>query len=102
MFVKFSGSTSGVNAVVAAVAGMKIRVKSYVINAITAVTAKFEDDTGTPVELTGAMALGATGTIAAPWNPDGHFETSVGKALNLRLGGAVLVTGHVTYDLVKG
>jgi hypothetical protein len=93
-FVAIVASSSGANAILAAVSGKKIRVLSYVIVATTAVTAKFQS---AAVDLTGAMPLGATGVLSAPFNVLGHFETAASAALNLTLGSAVAVSGHLTY-----
>lgn len=86
------------NTIVAAVAGKRIRVTGYVLNALTAVTAKWFSNT---TALSGPIALGATGIVVAPVdNGDGHFETVAGEALKLTLGGAVQVSGHLTYLLI--
>lgn len=95
-FAAISGATSGNNTVVAAVSGKKIRVLSYVLNSVTAVAVRFESDAdGTA--LTGVMSLGATSVLASGFNPFGHFETVAGELLNMELGGAVQVSGHLTY-----
>jgi threonine synthase len=93
-FVAIAASASGVNVLLAAVAGKKIRVLSYVLVATTAVTAKFQNGA---TDISGAMPLGATGVLVAPMNILGHFETAVNAALNLTLGSAVAVAGHLTY-----
>lgn len=94
-FAAISASSSGNNTIVAAVPGKKIRVLSYVLVGTTAVTAKFQSGAG-GTDLTGAMPIGANGVVSA--GPDeGHFETAAGALLNLNLGSAVAVSGHVTY-----
>jgi len=93
-FASISVSSSGDNSIVAAVTSKKIRVLSYVIVGDGAVAAKFRNGT---TDLMGAASLGANGGIAAPFNPAGHFETSVTTALNLNLASAVGVRGHLTY-----
>ena len=54
--------------------------------------------------LTGAMSLGITGSmgddtispLVGPWNPDGHFHTAVGEALNITAS-AGTSSGYLTY-----
>lgn len=89
-------ATSGNNTLVAAVAGRKIRVLAYHITAAGAVTARFESGAdGTA--LTGQMTLAQGGTISAPYNPLGWFETAAGTLLNLELSSAVSVDGVLVY-----
>ncbi len=93
-FAAISAASSGDNTVVALVSGKKIRVLSYVLVADGAVTAKFQSDA---TDLTGAMSFAANGGASVPFCPVGHFETASGVALQLNLGGAVGVRGHLTY-----
>ena len=93
-FASISVAGSGDNSIVAAVTSKKIRVLSYVIVADAAVAAKFRNGT---TDVMGAASLSANGGIAAPFNPAGHFETSITTALNLNLASAVGVRGHLTY-----
>jgi hypothetical protein len=95
-FAAISASSSGNNTIVAAVTGKKIRVLAYTLVCTTAVTAKFKTATG-GADLTGAMPFGANGGASAPYCPVGHFETVSGDLLNLVLGSAVAVAGHVIY-----
>lgn len=91
-----TSAASGSNLLVAAVAGKRIRVLDYTIVAAGAVTAKFQSAAN---DLTGALPLPANGgasVAGAPAVP--LFETNVGEALNLNLGGAVAVAGHLTYQ----
>jgi hypothetical protein len=94
-----SGATSGNNTVIAAVADKKIKVLSLFLVAVTAVTVRFESGAdGTA--LTGVMSIGATGgfVLPAPADPTNHwFETGVNTLLNMELGGAVQVSGAITY-----
>lgn len=95
-FAAVAASSSGDNTLIAAVAGKKIRVLSYTLVAAGAVTARFEDGAGgTP--LSGQMSFGANGGASVPFSPLGHFETTANTLLNLELGGAVSVAGHVCY-----
>jgi hypothetical protein len=98
--LSISAASSGANTALAAVTGYKIRVHSYTLVAAGAVTAKFKSATGGN-DLTGAMSL-ITGTpLVVPFQREGHFETTVSELLNLVLGGAVQVSGHLTYSLVQ-
>ena len=92
---------SGDNTLVAAVAGKKIRVLSYVLVSAGAVTARFES-AASGTALSGQMTLAASTVVSAPYNKLGHFETIAGELLNLELGGAVSVDGHLVYQLVGG
>lgn len=96
MFAAIAASASGDNTLVAAVATKKIRVLSYTLVAAGAVTCRFEDGAGGTAK-SGQMALGANGVLSVPFSPVGHFETTANTLLNLELGGAVSVAGHVCY-----
>jgi hypothetical protein len=95
-----AASSSGDNALVAAVTGKKIRVHAYELSASGAVNAKFRSGT---TDVTGLIYLAAAGSSAdgveADKDPDGLFETAVSTALNLNLSGAVAVGGFVDYSL---
>ena len=99
-YAKIDISASGANQIVAAVTGKKIRVLAYTIIAAGAVTAKWQTNS---TDLSGAMSLAANGgaapsvSVLAPGGVYGLFETAPGEALNLNLGGAVNVSGHLTY-----
>lgn len=95
-FAAISASSSGNNTLVAAVTAKKIRVLAYTIVTTTAVTVRFQSAAG-GTALTGAMPSGATGVLVGNFNPVGHFETVAGELLNLSLGGAVAVAGHLVY-----
>ena len=97
--VLISGATSGNNTLVAAVTGKKIRVLSYVLVATTAVAVRFESAAG-GTALTGVMTLAAGVPLVVNLEREGHFETVAGELLNMELGGAVQVSGHMTYCLV--
>jgi hypothetical protein len=80
---------------VAAVTGKAIRVVAYSLSAAGAVTVKFQSNATT--DLTGTMSL-VTGTpLPGLWNLNGHFQTNSGEKLNLVLGGAVQISGWLTY-----
>jgi hypothetical protein len=96
-----SGATSGDNTIVAADATKKIKVLSVFLVAATAVTVRFESAAG-GTALTGVMSIGATGgfVLPPPSDPSDHwFETSANQLLNMELGGAVQVSGAITYYL---
>lgn len=100
--VHFSVNTSGDNEIVAAVAGKSIRVLAGNISGAGTVTGKFESEAGTGNYLA-AFTFVAGSNSAIPYVPVGDggcFETAAGKALNLELGGAVLVHGWLKYALV--
>lgn len=91
-----AASSSGDNTVVAAVAGKRIRVLSYMLVAAGAVTVRFESGAG-GTALSGQMSLAANGGAVANFNQGGWFQTAAGSLLNLELGGAVSVAGHLSY-----
>lgn len=91
-------SSSGNNAVVAAVASKKIRVLAYNFIANGTVNAKFQSDGGgTPVDLTGLKYCVANVGICAPYNPKGWFESASGKSLDINLSAAVAIGGELVY-----
>lgn len=92
-------ATSGDNTLLAAVAGRRIKVHSYVLVGGGSVTARFESGAG-GTALSGQMTLAAGSVISASHNPAGWFETGVNTLLNLELSGATTVDGHFTYSLV--
>lgn len=91
-----NAALNGVNTVVPAVVGSKIRVLQYVLLAASAVTATWESSGGTVL---GLLPITGNG-LAPPFNPVGHFETLVGEGLVLYLSGAIQCGGHVQYVLV--
>lgn len=102
-FAKIDVAASGDNTIVAAVAASapepakKIRVLGYVLVADGAVTAQWQSGAA-GTALSGAMSLAANGGVSAPFSPVGQFETVAGALLNLSLGGAVGVRGHLVYQ----
>lgn len=92
-FASISTASSGYTSLVSAVTGKKIRVLSYAIVATAAVTAGFASAS---TAITGAMSLAANGGVSAQ-APQGLFETASNTALRLNLGGAVQVSGHLSY-----
>lgn len=95
-FALVNTAAAGATQLVAAqAAGVKIKVVSYVLVAGAAVTVKFQS---AAVDLTGAMAFAANGGVSAVGQPSAHLlETAAATALNINLGGAVQVSGHISY-----
>ena len=100
LFASISAASSGNNTLVAAAAaGLKIKVVSYVIVADGAVTATFQSGAG-GTALSGAMSLAANGGVSAVGQVSSHLmETAAATLLNLSLGSAVGVRGHLSYFL---
>lgn len=96
-----SESTSGDNTLLAANSNGHIRVHSFVLVAAGAVTVAFESSVGGP-DLTGAMSLITGVPLVVNFEREGVFQTDSTDLLNLRLGGNVQVSGHLTYSLVEG
>ncbi len=94
-----SGATSGDNTVLAAQgAGNSICVHSLFLIAAAAVAVRFESGAA-GTALTGVMSLAANGGFVLPYNPDGWFETADNALLNMELGGAIQVSGALTYSV---
>ncbi len=91
-------ATSGDNTLVAAVAGYKIRVLSYVLVPTANQTAKFQSSTTS--DLTGVMTTLAGVPIVGAFQKEGHFETVAGELLNIATSASTL-KGHMTYALVQ-
>lgn len=99
-FVAVDAATSGDNAVIAAVPGKAIRVLAGGLTmGGTAVTIRFESGAG-GTALTGQMQPTQGSQIQLAYCPVGHFQTAVGAALNLELGGAQSVDGWLVYQEV--
>lgn len=90
-------ATSGNNTIVAAVTGKKIRLLAGLLTMSgTAVTIRWESGAdGTA--LTGQMTPAQGQSLVYPYCQHGHFETAAGALLNLELGGAQSVDGHIVY-----
>lgn len=80
---------------VALTAGKRIRVLSLTLVAAGAVTAKLQS--GASSDLTGAMSLITGVPLVWPESPRGYVQTVSGEKLNLVLGGAVQVSGQLSY-----
>lgn len=103
-FASIDTATSGDNTVVAAVPGRKIRLINYTVIAAGAVSIRWKS--GASTNLSGAMSLPQNGGAApsgsgqSPGGFIGLLETANGEALVLNLGGAVQVSGHLTYQVI--
>lgn len=96
-FERVSGAVASTTEVVAAVAGKKIRVLSYVVTVDAAGELEFQDDATTPNELA-HYHLAADGGVSYAGHPEAPaFETAVGQALDVVTGVGQAVEGHLTY-----
>lgn len=91
-----SAATNGNNTLVAAVPGKKIVVLSLWLVAAAAVTIRFESAADGTAK-SGVASLAANGGMVLNHNPEGWFRTAATELLNLELGGAVQVSGSLTY-----
>lgn len=94
---KVDDSTGSVE-LVAAVAGKKIQIWGLLLSTASPTTMEFKSAS---TSLTGAMSI-STILEDQPYGPANAsaiplFETAAGEAFNLVLGGAVKVTGQVTW-----
>lgn len=83
-----NASSSGNNEVVAAQTALRVRVLWVFLMCAAAVTVKFQ---GGSTDIAPACDISAKDGFLLPYNPHGWFETGVGQALNLNLGGTVNV-----------
>jgi hypothetical protein len=99
-FASFGGS--GTTSIVAAVTGKKIVCISFMVKGTAAATITFKSAT---TAITGAMNLGiaagmsgsdTVSPLVGPYNPDGHFQTASGEALQIT-DSAGTAAGYVTY-----
>lgn len=98
-YANFSGT--GTTSIVAAVTDRKISVISFMVTGTANATMTFKSAT---TAITGAMNLGITGSmgddtispLVGQWNPDGHFETTSGQALQITAS-AGTAAGYVSY-----
>lgn len=95
--VKFAiiNQAAGDGTIVAAVAGKRIRVLSYVVTSDTADTlVEFQSTTSTAIS--GDMRMPDNGILSANCGPFGCFQTVAGELLNVQATTGA-VDGHVTY-----
>lgn len=92
-YVPISALGSGNTEIIASVSNMKLRVLSYVIMSDGTVDVKWRSAN---TDITGAFPLIANTGASSGYNPNGHFQTARGEALNLNLSVAgVSIKGHV-------
>jgi len=90
-----AGSTT--QTIAAAVTGKSYRVLSYTVSAAAACVVQFKSNT-TTLNGGGLQFVGAViAPFASGYNPDGHFQTAPGAALNCVVTGAVAVSGNLEY-----
>ncbi|HMF13568.1 MAG TPA: hypothetical protein VKE94_14715 [Gemmataceae bacterium] len=101
--VPIAASTSGVNTLVAAQTGRRVRVLGFILSGAGAVNVTFQD--GSSANLSGTLAITAAGVnIVAPIAPPvvGSQQfwmiTAVSQSLVLNLSAAVGVGGVLCYD----
>lgn len=81
---------------VAAQTGQKIRVVGLFLVNTTAQTLTFKSGAG-GTALTGAMAVGANGSLILPFNDTGWFETAAATLLELALSVGTQVSGAIQW-----
>lgn len=98
---RVNATADGVNNIIAAVVGKKIRVIAYNLTVNVAGKITIQDTTGTPVVLADLhLAVG----VSAPFNGNVNqfaFETSSGKGLDISNPAGVDTFGHITYIEVE-
>lgn len=92
-------SSNATAAIVAAVTDKRIRVLSLFLVAAAAETVRFDSDSGGD-PLTGIMTLITGVPLYLPYNPLGHFQTVAGELLDMVHGGAIQLSGALTYVLI--
>ena len=93
----------GDNAIVAGAAGIRQKLLSLTLIAAGNVTLTIGSDTGgTFAALTGPMGLLTSGQLTLPMNEDGWCQSASGKALNFKLGGAIVLNGVAKVQQVQG
>ena len=103
MYAKIDATANGVNEIVPAVTGKRIRVLSFVMVGPPAASGSAPIK-GTwksaATALTGPMSMDRATSIVAPLSMEGHFETAIGEALNLVTDNANAIGGHLMYVLI--
>lgn len=89
-------SVTATATIVAALATGKIRVVCLFVTNTTAQSITFKSGAG-GTALTGAMALGALGSMFLSYNSQGWFETAAATLLELNTSGGTLVAGVIGY-----
>lgn len=81
-------------------AGVKVRVVGLLLVNTAAQSLTFKSAAG-GTALTGAMAVGANGTLVLPFSPQGWFETAANALLELSQSGATQVSGAIAWVAVS-
>jgi hypothetical protein len=85
-------------AVVAGVAGKRIRLFAAVVSALIATNIKFQSNA---TDISGTFPLAATGGFVLPSVGQPWLITNAGEALNLNMSVATTVGIQVVYDVVE-
>ena len=98
--VRVAAESDGDNAVIAAVAGKKVRVLGFCLNVNAAGVITIQDTNATPVvaasfELADGGSVVYTGGVDCP-----AFETATGYGLEISNAAGVDTLGFITYQLV--
>lgn len=92
-----NATASGNTQVVAAQAGLRVRVLSYAIVCLLAVNVKFQSAT---TDISAALPFAANGGVVVPYNVQGLFQTASDEALNVNLSLATTVGVNVVWIAV--
>ena len=102
LYAVVAASSVGDNTlVVAAGAGVKIRVTSLVLSASGGANDIRLESAAGGTALTGVIGLVADGQLVLPHNPAGWCETAANALLNLELSAGTAVGGMLGYVLVS-
>lgn len=86
---------TGASAIVAAVSGKRIRVRSLVVTFGAATTVKFQNGT---TDVSGLLAVAANGQLVLQPDPEGWFpDSGINEAFNVNRTGSCAVAGMLTY-----
>lgn len=97
--IVFNQSAAAAHDVAAAETGLKQRVLAVELTSAGTCAVTFQSKT-TPTVVSGPHPLVANGRLSMPFNPCGHFESLSGQALQILLGSAVQVSGHIVVQSV--
>lgn len=99
-FQRVNATADGDNVIIAAVAGKKIRVLSYVVTVTVAGTMTMQDTQATPA-IHAQFSLAAQGGASYPGNQSNPaFETAAGFGVEINNPAGVDTLGHMTYQEV--
>jgi hypothetical protein len=89
-------STNGVNPIVAAVVGKRVKVLQLILMSAADVNVTFQNTDNTA--LSGPLPMGVKGNgFVMPYTGLSWFETSVGKGLQITLNSSVQMSGWMSY-----